>query len=390
MPAYARRIPRLCAVLLALGCTPAEERPGYYGETRDAGTRPEGGLLPFESGPPPTDGAGYCGNQLIPVILERPNVYFVMDRSGSMDAPVDRYDRYTTARLAIAEVLRAIGHRISYGAAVLPAFRNPDYCATGEQVFAVTQGDPMSADRTKNGPTLQAFLRLLGSYPPSGNTPVAATLVALTPTLVALPGRTVAILATDGGPNCNAGARCNADRCILNIEGAYLGNQPCAGDFNCCDPENVRDGSRLCVDDDATLAALQSLAQGGVSTYVVGLPGSDVYADVLNAFAQAGQTAREGATRYYAAEDQLALTAALREILGAVAISCDVTLDAPPPDRKLVNVYFDQRLVPQNDAQGWSWVDDRTLRVQGSRCEELKSGEVGQVQVVSGCVTVVE
>jgi hypothetical protein len=377
-------------VLLTLSCTTGEERPGHFSVPEEAGTPSEGGLVPFESGPPPADGAGYCGNQLIPVILERPNVYFIMDRSGSMEAMVDGWNRYTTARLAVADVLRAIGHRISYGAAVLPAFHNSDYCATGEQVFAVTRGDPLSADRAQSGPTLQAFLRLLGSYPPNGSTPVAATLVALTPTLLALPGRTVAILATDGGPNCNADARCNADRCIMNIERSYVGSELCAGSLNCCDPDKVRDGPRMCVDEAATVAALDQLAQGGVSTYVVGLPGSDTYADVLNTFAEAGQTARQGLTRYYAAGDQLELTAALREILGEVAISCDVVLDARPPDRQHVNVYFDQHLVPQNAAHGWSWLDERTLRLQGSRCDELKRGDVGQVQVLSGCVTVVE
>lgn len=387
VPAFAYRTTRLAAALLALSCAPAEERPGHHSTPKEAGLQEEGGIRPFEAGPPPADGAGFCGNQLIPVILERPNVYFIMDRSGSMEAMVDRYNRYTTARLAIGEVLRAIGHRISYGAAVLPAFHNPDNCATGKQVFAATQGDPITADRTQNGPTLQTFLRLLASYPPSGNTPVAATLVALTPTLLALSGRTVAILATDGGPNCNLEARCSAASCIANIEGV---NPLCTGDFNCCDPANVRDGQVLCVDEDATIAALENLAQHDVSTYVVGLPGSNVYADALNRFAAAGRTAREGVTRYYAADDQPELTGALREILGSVAISCDIALDAKPPNSAMVNVYFDQRVVPLNAAHGWSWLDDRTLRIQGSRCEELKSGDVGQVQVLSGCTTVVE
>jgi hypothetical protein len=388
VPAFAYRRTRLVvAALLASSCTPAEERPGYRSTAEDAGVQEEGGIRRFEAGPPPVDGAGYCGNLLIPVILERPNVYFIMDRSGSMEEPVDRYyNRYTTARMAIGEVLRAIGHRISYGAAVLPAFHNPDNCATGKQVFAATQGDPIAADRTQNGPTLQTFLRLLASYPPSGNTPVAATLVALTPTLLALPGRTVAILATDGGPNCNLDARCSAAGCIPNIEG----RNPCTGDFNCCDPANVQNGPVLCVDEDATIDALENLAQHDVSTYVVGLPGSNVYADVLNRFAVAGQTAREGATRYYAADDKPELTGALREILGSVAISCDIALDATPPNSSLVNVYFDQRVIPLNAAHGWSWLDDRTLRIQGSRCEELKSGDVGQVQVLSGCTTLVE
>ncbi|HMJ12884.1 MAG TPA: VWA domain-containing protein [Polyangiaceae bacterium] len=380
----------VAALLLAASACSDPERPSYYTSLVDAGYSDAGGIRPPDAGPPAEDAGGLCGNQVIPVILERPNVYFVMDRSGSMALPVDLHDRYTTARLAIADVLRAIGHRIAYGAAVLPAFRNPDYCATGEQVFATTQGDPLAADRTQNGPTLQTFLRLLSGYSPSGNTPIAATLVTLTPTLLALPGRTVVILATDGGPNCNSEARCGPERCILNIEGARSNDVVCAGDFNCCDPENLRDGPRMCVDEAEAVAALETLADGGVSTYVVGLPGSSVYADVLNRFAQAGGTARPSTPSYYATADRAELTDALRGIIGSVAISCDVLLDAEPPARSLVNVYFDQRVVPHNESDGWSWIGESALRIQGARCDELKSGDVARVQVVSGCETIVE
>jgi hypothetical protein len=112
--------------------------------------------------------------------------------------------------------------------------------------------------------------------------------------------------------------------------------------------------------------------------------------DVLNQFADAGQTARAGSIRYQKANAPEELSAALREILGSVAISCDVALDAAPPTKGLVNVYFDERVIAYGEMDGWAWTSDSSLQIRGERCSELKSGAVVQLQVVAGCETVIE
>jgi hypothetical protein len=100
-----------------------------------------------------------------------------------------------------------------------------------------------------------------------------------------------------------------------------------------------------------------------------------------------GQTAREGSPRYYAVSDVDDLTAAVRKIGVEVAISCSIALDKPPPDRTRVNVYLDTRLVLADVENGWAWTGENSLELRGAACDDLKSGNVQRVQVVSGCPT---
>jgi hypothetical protein len=301
------------------------------------------------------------------------------------------YDKYTNARIAVANVLRGIGHRVSYGAAVFPsAGSQTKGCNPGSEVFATMPGDPPSyAQKGEDGPILKGLLTKLAFYAPAGGTPTSATLETLTPTLTALNGETVVILATDGAPNCNVNAVCGADQCIPNIEGASLGGVPCSPTFNCCDPNNVVDGGANCVDGPASVDAVATLASSGIKTYVVGMPGSEVYSDVLDQLAEAGQTARPGAPKYYDTTDAEELTDVLRSIGIEVAISCEISIDFSPEDPNLVNVYFDTSLLPFDPENGWSWQGDTEIEIHGQACTDLKSGDILQVQVVAGCPTIV-
>lgn len=344
----------------------------------------------FNDGPPSPD-AELCGNLVIPVIVERPNLYFVIDRSGSMEdgIPGSKLDKYQSARLAIRDVLQVIGHRVNYGAAVYPfAGGTIEGCNAGGQVFPTVAGDPGTyAKAGKLGPTLTALLNTLAQLGPWGGTPTSATLTALAPTLKALPGKTFVVLATDGGPNCNANTSCTAGQCIPNIEGLSLNGVDCTPSFNCCDSTKVPGGQLNCLDASVSELAVLDLAQAGIATYVVGMPGSEAYAAVLDKLALAGGTARPAPPLYYQVADASALSSSLQEIGVQVAISCTVDLDTEPPDPKLVNVYFDTTLVPSSDVDGWKWTGPTQLELVGPACDTLKSGDVIQVQVVAGCPT---
>jgi hypothetical protein len=115
--------------------------------------------------------AALCGNEQIPAITDPPNLYFVVDRSGSMLDPLPDNPRtkYENARIAISVMLRAIGHRVRYGAAVFPAPLNQDCCSPGAQIFPTTAGDPPNyAAHGENGPILTDLLKRLGNLPPAG------------------------------------------------------------------------------------------------------------------------------------------------------------------------------------------------------------------------------
>jgi hypothetical protein len=183
-----------------------------------------------------------CGDQQIPAISDPPNLYFVVDRSGSMSERLSGspFSKYENARIAISVMLRAVGHRVRYAAGVYPALLNQDGCAPGIELFPLSAGDsPKYAAMGENGPVLEALLGRLGATPPAGGgTPTAATLRELEPSILGLTGKkTYIVLMTDGAPNCNRALRCGVDACIPNIEGLSYSGMACDDSFNCCSPQ---------------------------------------------------------------------------------------------------------------------------------------------------------
>ena len=369
------------------GCSSREHPPSFVANA-GSGTAAQGGTGGLSLIDASLD-AALCGNQQIPAIANPPNLYFIVDRSGSMADPLpgSPYSKYENARIAISIMLRAVGHRVRYGAAVYPALVNNDGCDPGVQVFPTTDGDPPSyAENGENGPILSDLLMRLGNVPPYGGTPTAATLRDLEPTIEGLTGKkTYVVLMTDGAPNCNLDLQCGTGGCIPNIEGLVVAGTSCNASFNCCAP-NVSTGN--CVDADDSEAAVAAYEKAGVDTYVVGMPGSEAYRAVLGRLAVAGNTARPGDTPYYAVSDTNELSQALRSIGAQVAISCDLPLSDAPEDPELVNVYFDNEVVPKGD-DGWQYSGDKSILIQGAACTKLSSGDVLNVQVLSGCPTVV-
>jgi hypothetical protein len=310
-----------------------------------------------------------------------------------MGAPFEgsALSKYHTARSAISSLLRRIGHRVRYGAAVFPSKLAPDQCTAGEQILATERGDPVECVANGGvGPRLDGLSDRLASYAPDGSTPTAATLEAIRPTLAELEGSTYVILMTDGAPNCNFESRCPIFECTLNIEMASVSGINCDDSFNCCDPLNTGPNAPgYCVDADATESVISALAEDGVSTYIVGMPGAEPYAMLLDRLAAAGGTARGAETDYYAVADADELTEALSDIGTGIAISCSIDLEEPPEDPSRVNVYFDGELVPSDETDGWTWDGDLRIEVRGDACERLRSGDVLEARAVFGCDTVV-
>lgn len=396
------RVSRLTAIVcLALAaCQGASDRPSpaEYVSPRPTNDpdRPDGAIIvPGEDGGCGTAPSGeFCGQTFLREVDDPPNVYFVVDRSGSMGEAFEGSitSKYQAARHAIAALLRDIGHRVRYGATVFPSKTDPQSCIAGEQIFQTTRGDPVDcAVLGRSGPLLADFNARLASFSPNGATPTSATLDALLPTLTELEGDTFVVLVTDGAPNCNFEASCPASECTLNIENLTVGSTACTRDVNCCDPGGLlgQNAPGYCVDTDATEHAVDSLAEAGIMTYVVGLPGAEPYAALLNRLAAAGGTARGAETDYYAVGDADALSEALRDIGTGIAIRCSIDLETPPEDPARVNVYFDGDVVPSGDDDGWIWDGDQRIEVRGEACDRLRSGAVLEARVVFGCDTIV-
>lgn len=379
--------------LLLAGCQ--EDLPPRLGD----GTAPapqdhrDAMLVLPDPEPPDPDSSTLCGSLVVPIVLTRPNFYFVLDASGSMDAPIPgvavngiQLTRYRAAYLAIAEVLRAVGHRIRYGAAVFPgsADSSGPSCPPGKEILETGPGDPVSfALSGKDGPVLDRLLRLIVRHSPGGLTPTASTLRVLSDRVLGLEGETFVFLITDGAPNCNGDTPCTASSCTANVEGL------CPPELNCCDPAVTNLDWRWCLDADPTISAVRTLANHDIKTFVIGMPGTEEYGGLLDELALAGRTARDRSPFYYPVDTADQLTSTLKRIGADAAIKCTMTLEEAPPDRSLVNVYFDQVLVEQDPEDGWIWSGDDTIEMVGQSCRLLKAGDVLQVQVAAGCPTVV-
>src|SRR6185437_5973197 len=183
---------------------------------------------------------------------------------------------YSVVQAEAAKLVESLKYVIRPGAAAFPLDPSgSDPCHPGGEVFPPTFGNPYGFDVAT------------GSLTPNGGTPTAATLLALQPRLAGLKGKVIAVLATDGGPNCNPNAMCTAAQCSENIEGCSPQDTCCAMGTNCCAPGGSA-GPLNCVDEAASVSAVGALHAAGVEVSIVGIPGSQAYADVLTQMAFAG------------------------------------------------------------------------------------------------------
>lgn len=334
---------------------------------------------------------GPCGDQSIPATANPPNLSFIIDHSASMGEELggSGLSKYENARIALSHVLKGIGHRVNYGAAIFPGLDGATGCEAGDQLMKVAPGDPPSYARNdETGPRLRDLLARLTIAGVDGGTPVAATLNAMLPVLTELSGETFVVLVTDGAPNCNRDLACDPSGCIPNIEGLSLGGVACNDGYNCCEPSAQLPTANLsCVDDDASVAAVAALRDAGISTFVVGMPGSEPYVELLNAMAESGGTARDGTLKYYPVDDTVELEESLKTIAAFVSITCEIPLDYEPPDPDYVNVYFDGALVEYDPSNGWEWAESGQVLIRGEACDQLSAGDVLEVQVLAGCKT---
>jgi hypothetical protein len=379
-----RRLTAGFGLLLACAACQGSDRPSPAELARPSGRQPNAYGIPEK----PDVCDEFCGATFLHEVRDPPNLYFLLDRSGSMDAKMDTgRTKYDSARKVIGTLLQVIGHRVRYGASIFPA--DTDDCGPGVEVFPPTLGNLPSCTGELD-PVLIDFLGMFGAFNPGGSTPTSAALAAVAPALEKLDGNTYLVLVTDGAPNCNFDAVCDADECSLNIEGAKIGGRSCSTDFNCCDADSVGpNGPGYCVDGDGSVGEVSALFEHGIPTYVVGMPGAEPYAAVLNRLAEAGGRPREGSVAYYAVEDESELQDALDDIGTGLAVRCSIDLDTPPDDPDKVNVYFDGELVPADPDDGWSWNGTTRIEVNGDACDRLKSGNVIDARAVFGCDTVV-
>jgi hypothetical protein len=312
-------------------------------------------------------------------------VMLVVDRSYSM---VEFEDRWTPIAEASTQLARELADGINFG---LTLFPNPDrdrardpsdpaeFCDPGRVVLRPGEGD---AD------ALQQWFD--SARPGFGlGTPTAAALEAAGAALGENPtGNDYILLATDGGPGCNA--TLPADTCVCLVSGGCrLNNMP-----------------HSCLDDARTVGVIRDLNTRGIRTMVLGitrgLPDevqnncpadwaclagqacnagacTDRIRPTLALMAEAGGATADG--RYFEAERLEDVRAAITSAAGSV-VPCTFALGDLAAFGEQLEVTVDGQPVPRDDANGWALADDR-LELRGEACRQVRDGRPHGIEV--GC-----
>jgi hypothetical protein len=339
-------------------------------------------------GAPDTGGSDGLGGASCGDVVEADtlpvNVLLVIDQSQSMvDNEIGNVTRWQAMKDALAATLEATGAELSYGLKLFPGAPQCDVPEgvdvaiapeTSEDILSALEGEPNGGT-----PTAAALERALAYFENGAG--------------MNLLGDKYVLLATDGGPNCVADdAPCEAVACTLNIDGDCPDNVD-----NCC-AENLE--TEACLDDDGATAAVTALAEAGIKTIVVGIPGTEEYETTLNAMADAGGLPADGDTSYYAVAEgggAEGLTDALLSITETLIRTCEFELASQPPFLDRVNVEVDGEIVPRVEGggeEGWDYADESasppTVVLQGATCDQVESEGAQSVKIFYGCETVVK
>jgi hypothetical protein len=337
-----------------------------------------------------------CGTTQVMASSVPVNILLVIDKSGSMDQPLGTSSRWSAMKAALAAALDKVKANIAFGLEFFPNGKDVAQSCdvpAGDAAIVIPVG-PGTA-------TVPGITKAFDDNHPAGGTPTAAALARAYDYFTvgagkALTGDRFVLLATDGGPDCNAGLTCPTATCTLNLDDPQRSCGPRAADgtaANCCDAK-LPNGPSGCLDDAATTAQVQNLAAAGVKTFVVGIPGTEVYGKSLDQFAMAGgETNPSAPPSYFAVSDSggvAGLTSVFSAITTRLIKTCNLQLQSDPPDTNQLNVSVDGTLVPAGP-NGWhldTSTKPPTVVLDGATCAKVQMNGANSVQVVYGCPTI--
>lgn len=343
-----------------------------------------------------------CGTDELKAEVTPVNILLVLDKSGSMDdAPEGTSTTLWDATTqALTASLASANDAVSFGLALYPE-RGARTCEMPEERdpdVLIAAGDE----------TRELIVTELERTQPGGGTPTAEALKRAYQYFTKgegldLKGDRFVLLATDGGPNCNGDLTCAAEQCTVNIDGkcSTAGANCCSGSTNALN----------CLDDQETLGMIEDLRATGVDTFVVGLAGTEQYAEQLDAFAEAGGRPRAGTSEKYFRVEASGTASGLADVLDEITTqlvqTCDIQLTEDPEALDKINVAVDCQVIsnaappngegmggePQNNnADSYWWLDQETspptVRLGGKVCRQIEREGVERIDIISGCATV--
>jgi hypothetical protein len=303
--------------------------------------------------------------------------------------------KWDAMKTALSTALDRAKLTINFGLDLFPGADVPSTC-TGEACCLTPALDTPSTVPVGPGTdTVPIILDQLNATAPAGGTPAAAGLARALNYYTAgegaaLVGDKYVLLVTDGGPNCDTAAvpSCEMDKCTRNLDP----DPNCNPATNCCSTSAL---AVNCLDDGSVNAQIQALADAGIKTIVVGIPGSDPYVQYLNLFAQTGgmpQTGDAGSS-YYAVADASGLVKTLHDITVNLVKSCVIQYSGPLPDPTQVTVLVDCAPIPRDTTDGGDgtyWTINQvahTITIGGPTCtDKILNEGVNRVDYIFGCV----
>jgi hypothetical protein len=328
--------------------------PGGTGGDGGPGGNGDGGGGPVDMGNGITPPAMTCGDQEAGAAALAPNVFIVLDYSGSLVDPRENPPapnrKWDLAKQALDQMADNLSSTIRFGLAIFPgdhvctppALELPMGQHTAAQIKAAYDPLPDPNDQDHN---------------PSNNTPTTKALdTARNMNWVSDPmdakdaQRTkVVVLITDGKPNCK-----NDDPGTDDVDNA--------------------------------VAACRRMAVAGMQVYVVGF-GMGVDPDALNRMAMAGGTdnPNDPDNAYFQANNAADLEMALSTIAGQI-LSCTLTLTATPPDPTHIYTSVNGTFIPRDDPNGFTYdAAHNSITLKGMACSDYKNATNPQLKVVFGC-----
>jgi hypothetical protein len=149
-------------------------------------------------------------------------------------------------------------------------------------------------------------------------------------------------------------------------------------------------------DDAAAIQAVATAYNGGMGfpVFVVGIGNVAASEATLNSMAMAGGRAQatpnvDPATNvgrvYYPADDPTQLLTALQTISAQVK-SCVFQLGGVPPDPTNIAILADNKAIPKDPANGWSYNGGMTaVTLNGTACTNVMNGTTKVISAIFGC-----
>lgn len=291
---------------------------------------------------------GGCGGEEVKAEPVAPNLLIVLDRSCSMTAGLGGgVNKWEAAVAAINTMTTQFTGKIRFGLTLFPDLVTPN-CEQDAIPVPVAPGNEAAIQTL-----LTNALATADPYFPNGpcvtNIDTAMQQATTEPAFLDMDRESYALLITDGKQSSGCSASGG---------------------------------------DNGTEMLIQQLHQTlGVPTFVLGF-GSEIDPAQMNEFADLGGVPAGPDTKYYDAQDQMSLDAAL-ETIADKTLGCTFSLDEAPPNPDEIFVFFDNvDKVPRDTTKmdGWDYdAAQQQVTFYGAYCDKLKTGEVTDVDIIFGC-----